>query len=155
MARDFIIRPPKWIRNYSFWIMLFSVVGVIVFSVLHIKNVVAWNVSLTLGIICAVFFVAAIFGLILYGNDRFYFNGGTYYLKKPFKKLQAVYYGDVSHVDIKKKDKSFTTVEVTFVSKEDAVLLTFSADGWLFKRNVFLTSLWQNRIKVNKDFTIS
>lgn len=154
MARNFIIRPPKWIRNYSFWIMVFSALGVIVFSVLYFKKTVVLNVALTLGIVCTVFFVAAIFGMIIYNSDRFYFENGTYFLKKPFKKLKSVDCMLVSHVDIKQKDNAFSSVEVTFFDKNDCVLLTFLADGWIFKKNVFLTSLRQNRIKVNKDFNV-
>ncbi len=135
--------------------MLFAAVGVIVFFILFVNNTVAWNVSLTLGIVCTIFLVASIFGIVLYNNDRFYFQDGTYYLKKPFKKLQSVYYADVSHVDIKKKNKSFSSVEISFVSKDEQPMLTFFADGWIFKRNVFLTSLYHNRIKVNKDFTVA
>lgn len=135
--------------------MVFSALGVIVFSVLYFKKTVAVNVSLTLGAVCVVFLAAAIFGMILYNSDRFYLENGIYFLKKPFKKLKSVDYTLVSHVDIKQKDKTFNTVLVTFFDKNDVALLSFSADGWLFKKNVFLSSLRQNRIKVNKDFEIS
>ncbi len=154
MSRSFIIRPPKWMRNYYTVITIASFTLSVIFLTLYLTKTLNVRIALTLGGVCVIFLVFGIIGLSYYFGEKFYFKNGVYYCKKAFKKAFSAELKEISKVDITEKRSAFSSAEVTFYAKDGTVLFNFSADGWLFKKNIFLGSLAENGIKVNDDVKI-
>lgn len=154
MSRSFIIRPPKWLKSYYLAITTVSVLGVIVFLILYFTKILSLAVSLTLGVICFLFIIAGIVALVAYSGEKLYFKDGIYYCKTAFKKAQTAELKEIAVVDIIERQRGFSIAEVTFYSKDKTPLIKFKADGWVFKKNIFLTSLEQNHIEVNKQIKV-
>lgn len=154
MARSFIIRPPKWMRNYYTVITVASSVLTVIFLTLYLTKTLNARIALTLGGVCVIFLAFGILGLSYYFGEKFYFKNGVYHCKKAFKKEFSAELRGISKVDIVEKRSAFSTAEVIFYAKDGTVLFKFSADGWLFKKNIFLGSLAENGIKVNDEVAI-
>lgn len=154
MSRSFIIRPPKWMRNYYTVITIASSILTVVFLTLFLTETLNARIALTLGGVCVIFLVFGILGLSCYFGEKFYFKNGVYHCKKAFKKAFTAGLREISKVDIVEKRKAFSTAEVIFYAKDGTVLFEFSADGWLFKKNIFVSSLSENGIKVNNEVRI-
>lgn len=146
---SFIIRQPKWIRNYSVAVTTASLIFIVVFSVLFSSEILKINVYLTLTVLCALFLTTGVFGIVYYASDKFYFKDGVYCSKKIFKKTQRADVSDIAVVNVKPCDKKMSTASIEFIGKNGETLLSFSADGWIFKNNIFFASLKQNRIRLD------
>lgn len=135
-------------KKYYTAILAVSVIGVIVFAILWMKSLLPVAVAVTLGAICLVFLVFGILGVAVYKTERFYFKNGEYYCKKAFKKPQTARLGEIVRVEIKGRKSAFSNFQITFFGKDGLKLIDFSTDGWIFKNNIFMTSLSDNHIKV-------
>lgn len=135
-------------KKYYTAILAVSVIGVFVFAVLGAKSLLPVAVAITLGAICLAFLVLGILGVIVYTTERFYFKNGEYYCKKAFKTPQTAKLSEIFRVEIKGRKSALSNVQITFYAKDGAKLIDFSADGWIFKNNIFMTSLSDNHIKV-------
>lgn len=135
-------------KKYYTAILAVSLIGVIVFAILGAKSLLPVAVAVTLGAICLVFLLFGILGVIVYKTERFYFKNGEYYCKKAFKKPQTARLSEIFRVEIKGRKSAFSNVQITFFGKDGEKLIDFFADGWIFKNNIFMTSLSDNRIKV-------
>lgn len=146
MSKSFIIRPPKWIRNYYTAIFCFSAVGIIAFIILYSKELLHTAAFTSLTAVFGLLFLAGVIGTILYYGEKFYFKDGVYCSKKPFKKMQYAALRDIAVVEIKSCKKRLSPVEIIFKSSSNEVLIDLYTDGWIFRKNIFTYSLKQNRI---------
>lgn len=147
MSKSFIIRPPKWIKNYYTAIFCVSAVGIIVFAILFANKIFSLPVFITLTAVFGVLLFIGVFGTVAYYGEKFYFKDGVYFSQKPFKKAQKAFIKDIALVEIKPCDKPFSTVEILFKSQSGEALIELYTDGWIFRKNIFLMSLQQNRIR--------
>lgn len=147
MFRSFIISQPKWIKHYFWLINLTSIFGLIISTVLFCTKLLPLAAFITFMVICAIFLIMSIFGLVMFYKNKLYFKEGVYYYQRPFKKLATANVSDIDYVKI----DSFTKEGfVTFYDKSGTILMQVKGDGWVFKNNIFLTSLKFNRIRVEK-----
>lgn len=147
--KSFIIRQPKWIRNYYLLIFCAAIIFVGVFTTLRLNDVLKTNVYLTLTVLSSVFAIFGFFGICFYFYEKFYYKDGVYCCVRPFRKAQKAKLSDISYVNVKTSKKRFCDVEIEFVGKSGENLIVFTADGWIFKNNILITNLKQNRIKIN------
>ncbi len=151
MSKSFIIRPPKWIRNYYTAIYCVSFVGILVFTILFINKLLSLPAFITLTAVFGVLLIAGVIGTFAYFGEKFYFKDGVYVSKKPFKKAEKAVLRDIAVVEIKPCEKAFSTVEILFKSQSGDLLIDMYTDGWIFRKNIFLMSLQQNRIRTENS----
>lgn len=147
MSRSFIIRQPKWMKNYYTAILCVSGVGILILLLLYLNKLLNLTAFITLGSICLVFFVFGILGIKVYLTEKFYFKNGEYTSEKTFKKTEKARLSEIARVEIKDRKTAFSTVMITFFAKDGRELIKFSADGWIFKNNIFISSLNDNKIR--------
>lgn len=141
-------------KNYYLAITAVSALGVIIFLALYFAKILSLTTSLTLGGICVAFIILGIIALVAYKGEKLYYKNGLYYCKTAFSRAQTAELKEIARVDILERQRGFSLAEVVFYGKDGSQLIKFRADGWVFKKNIFLTSLEENRIKVNKQIKV-
>lgn len=144
----FIIRPPKWIRNYFIVIASVSLVGVICVLIVYLCGNMTLYASLSFGVILTLVAIASVIALIGYFGNSFYYRGGTYYRKKPFKKLMQANAKETKLVCIDETGGGFSGIKITFYAIDSRILMQFKDDDRILLRNIFTDSLKRNRIEI-------
>lgn len=127
---DFKVKPPLW-GGVIIWVMVAISLGLIITAaVLQIAGVSAPDgMPLAFYVFGGILFLVGILGLYSYYREAFYFEDGTFYCVKMFKKTQSAKASHIHHIAVY---ESGYTSRVYFYDREHNTLMNFMSVGHMF-----------------------
>ena len=147
---DFKIKPSKWQRK-TFLVLIIGGALVLlgVFAVWLIFRF-DWGLLVGTALICLIEFMISGLGLFVCYREEFSFQQGVFTYAAAFRKKKAVDIKDVARVEI---DVHCALPRITFVGKDEKVLIRFFDDGTSFKDNQFVGALIHYDVPIVRKMT--
>ena len=141
---DFLIKAPKWHRNFFIGFTILGGGGAIVVTILWLILQFDWGLLMGVLMICAFPLLLGPLGLYVWHKETFSFKNGTFTYIKPFSKSQSAALEEIRRVEL--HTNGF--LRICFIGKNEETLISFLDDGTTLSKNYLFAALLHYNIPI-------